>query len=451
MFYRNTFIVCWLMMSATVNAQLKISTGTVFKTTGGAVITVQNMDLVNDGTISQSPGEGMFRFSGTQPNNISGAGTFLFDVMEISKSAGVKLTLNHSLSIGTSINFNSGLIDLNANNILLQSSALLNGESETSHIMGNNGGFIEATRTLNAPVGENPGNLGAIITSSQNMGNTLVRRSHQSQTNGSGSGNSILRYYDIVPATNTGLNATLRFRYLDAELNGLNEPALGFWKSNNNVTWSYHGFNGRNTAGNFVEKTAISDFARWTLSSSDNALPVAWGSFNTRCENNKVILSWQTLQESNTQSFFVQRSTNGANWINIAQLNAAGQSNAALSYTYTDNQPAGGLYRIVQTDIDSRQTFSPVLRSNCDEKSFFTVYPNPAQHSVILSSYAEVSRQVTIQLYDSKGSLIKRQQANLQRGMNQLIIDLSLLPAGAYNLIASWPGERMQSVKLIKQ
>jgi hypothetical protein len=47
----------------------------------------------------------------------------------------------------------------------------------------------------------NPANLGIFITSDKNLGNVTIRRGHQSQPNISGSGNSILRYYDILRTT----------------------------------------------------------------------------------------------------------------------------------------------------------------------------------------------------------------------------------------------------------
>ena len=50
----------------------KVTSGAVIKTTGGAVITLQDMNLENDGIINQLPGEGVFKFTGTQNNSISG-------------------------------------------------------------------------------------------------------------------------------------------------------------------------------------------------------------------------------------------------------------------------------------------------------------------------------------------------------------------------------------------
>ncbi len=217
--------------TAVAQSNVLISTGTTFKTSGGVVITLENMNLVNDGVINQSPGEGTFIFSGNQDAAISGNNQPFFDIVNIAKNTANTLLLNRDISIGTSIIFTSGLIDLNTNHIFLQPAAVLNGETETSRITGINGGYMQIATSLNAPASADPGNLGAVITSSQNLGSTVIRRGHQSQTNGAGTGNSINRFYEINPALNTGLDATFRFNYFDAELNGLPEANLTFWKS----------------------------------------------------------------------------------------------------------------------------------------------------------------------------------------------------------------------------
>jgi hypothetical protein len=432
---------------------LKVQSGAQIKTTGGAIITLQDMDLDNDGTINQVPGEGSFKFTGSLNNVISGTSQPLFDILDISKTGSAKLSLNRNINIGSSINFTSGLIDLNTNNIFLQPTALLNGESETSRITGTTGGYVEITNSLNVPSSINPGNLGAIISSFQNLGSTLIRRGHQSQVNGVGAGNSIFRYYDIAPTNNTSLNATLRFSYFDAELNSLAESNLQLWKSPDNINWSNLGFISRDISANYVEKTGIPDFSRWTLSTPGNALPLVWGSFNTKCVNNKVTISWKTLQEFNTSSFIIQGSNNGNDWVTVTTLQAAGQSNNPVDYNYTVQQTVSAFYRIVQIDLDGRKTISPVLRSSCGEKEFFNVYPNPVtQSNVIVAVFANTNdKEVWLRIHDNKGALIKLQKESLHPGMNQLIMNLDVMADGAYNLVINWPDGRMKAIKLIKQ
>lgn len=260
-------ILLSLLVVKTTTAQLVITNGAGFTLTGDALLTLQDMDLVNNGTFNQTTGT--VRFTGTANSNISGTQFTKIHMLQIVKTGAVQVQLQRTLNIGSQINFTSGSINLNNNNIELDATAFLNGETETARITGTTGGYVQIITNLNAPAAANPGNLGAVITSAQNLGATIIRRGHTVQSNIVSGRPSINRYFDITPTTNTGLNATLRFNYFDAELNGRTENALGLWRSNDNVNWTGVGFNSRDAVANFVEQTGINSFSRWTLTDND--------------------------------------------------------------------------------------------------------------------------------------------------------------------------------------
>ncbi|QEC44587.1 T9SS type A sorting domain-containing protein [Pseudobacter ginsenosidimutans] len=443
-------IVC-LTVSFT-QAQLKVQSGATISCTGGAVITLNNTDLDNDGAISLAAGQGTIIFNGNSNNSISGISVPLFDKLQIAKTGNAKLILQQGIEIGSAINFISGIIDLNAQHILLQPDALLDGESETSYLTGTNGGYVQITSVLNAPSSANPGNLGAVISSAANLGNTVISRGHVSQTNASGAGNSILRYYDITPANNVSLNATLQLNYFDAELNGLDENSLVLWKSTDNINWSSQGNDTRNTTNNYVSKTGLNDFSRWTLSSPGNPLPLKWVSFNTRCINGGTRITWKTQEEQNTASFVVRRSTDGFSWTAIGTISAAGNSQAISSYSYTDPQSpsATSYYQIMQRDLDGSQSYSPVLISRCGQPESIKVYPNPVQTNCWVSIQSETAGAATLRLYDSRGALMYGKTVAVQTGNNQFALLLNGLPTGNYVLVITWSDGKVKVVKIEK-
>jgi hypothetical protein len=265
---KKTILLCLLSLPLLAISQntVTITSGAIFVTTGGIVVTLQDMNLQTDGVLNQLPGSGTFRFSGSQNNTISGLTAPTFDMLEMAKTGSSKISLQRDINIGSSLKFTTGLLDLNNNNILLNPTASLTGETETSRLTGTNGGYIQITALLNAPNAVNTGNLGAIITSAQNLGSTIIRRGHAAQTDGGAPNFSIQRYYDITPTNNSNLNATLRINYFDAEMNGKVETNLSMWKSNDNTVWTSAGFSNRNTVSNFVEANNIAAFSRWTLS-----------------------------------------------------------------------------------------------------------------------------------------------------------------------------------------
>ena len=456
--YRKLYLLCsflmWAVFAFTQNT-LKVQSGATLKTTGGVVITLQDMNLDNDGTINQAPGEGVFRFTGNANNTISGNSSILFDIMQIAKTGAVKLSLLRNLEIGSSINFESGLIDLNSKNILLDPLALLNGESETSRIIGPAGGYVEIVKTLNAPSSINPGNLGAVISSTANLGTTTIRRGHVSQATGVGMG-SISRYFDINPTNNVALNATLRFKYFDAELGPLNEATLVMWKSTDLTNWSNQGFTSRDIVANYVEKTGIADFSRWTLSALNNALPVQFVLFNARCDenNNRAIINWKTGQEMNASHFEVQRSENGSNWTSIGTVQAAGNSNTDQSYSFTDNNPVatGAVYRIAEMDFDGKIQYTSIIRLECGKPDNWRVWPNPVNEQLFVNLSTVTGSQAGIRVFDNRGALVREQRNNLLPGNNQLNVDMRKLPPGTYHVVVEWGnGQSRKGVKIIKQ
>ena len=234
----------------------------------------------------------------------------LFSILEISKTNNTKVLLGRNISIGSSINFISGQLDLNNNNILMASSANIAGESENNRIIGANGGFVEITQNMNAPASVNAGNLGATITSSTNLGSVTIRRGHQPQS-GTGLANSLNRYYLVTPANNSNLNATLRLKYFDAELNGQNENVLAIYKSNDNGSnWNNMSQTTRNTNANYVEKTGISNLALQTL--ANDAAVAADGVTGLvftgqRKKATEVTLKWTSQTETNMSGYQIQR------------------------------------------------------------------------------------------------------------------------------------------------
>ena len=93
--------------------------------------------------------------------------------------------------------------------------------------------------------------------------------------------------WDIAAPTNTGLNLTLKLCYSDAELRGLTESNLRFWRYSGGA-WSQVGgvpiFSGA-SPNRCAQIAGVTDLSRWTLAPSDptNAsTAVTLSSFNAK-------------------------------------------------------------------------------------------------------------------------------------------------------------------------
>lgn len=438
--YKTFFVVILICLSSLLPAQpaIKISSGTNINTTGNCFVVLENISVENNGNIIQVSGNASLKLTGTGSVNIAGTGTTGISNLVISKSTGSIATLQQNISLPNELQLNSGKLNLGNSHIILQNNAVLSNESETGYAFSDGIGYIQITKSLNAPTGVNPGNLGAVITSSADLGNVIIRRGHQSQQNGYVNGNTIKRYYDIIPQNNTGLNATLRINYLDEELNGLLESTLTAWKSENNMLWQNVGYDSKDATSNYVEKNNVDGFSRWTLSSFSNPLPVLLLEFKGKLQNSNALLNWKTENEQNTSKFEVERSTDGSNYNAVGYVTAANTA-GVHQYGFIDNNiTALGVpvvyYRLKQIDTDSRFKYSGIIALSIENKNTVLLYPNPATDNLNINISVNRADKIQARIVDITGREIMQRQWNITAGSTSLQIDISTLSQGMYYL-----------------
>ncbi|HMQ67942.1 MAG TPA: hypothetical protein PKA90_03090 [Ignavibacteria bacterium] len=201
-------------------------------------------------------------YNGTALQSVSTT-NILYNGLRINNPAGT--TLLGNITIPDTLSVILGDLNLNAKIITLTSTAYMT-ETPGNTVFGVSG-YITTTRNISSPSGLNVAGMGAVLTQSSNLGSTEIRRGHTVQT-GLNGGTSIKRYYDITPANNTGLNATLVFKFDDSELNGKPEPSLKLFKSTNaGSTWLYMG-GAVNITNNTITLPGITSFSRWSADSS---------------------------------------------------------------------------------------------------------------------------------------------------------------------------------------
>jgi len=140
------------------------------------------------------------------------------------------------------------------------------------------------------------------------------------------------------------------------------------------------------------------------------------------------LLQWSTANEQNTKDFYIQHSADGINWVTIGSLPAAGNSNSTSYYNYVHTNPEKGLnyYRIKQTDVDSRYSYSPVrLLSFTKTMQPLTILGNPVINGVLT---LQVNRPTHLTFYTADGKLLWREQVNA----GTKTIDVSRYAKGIY-------------------
>ncbi|HLZ87779.1 MAG TPA: T9SS type A sorting domain-containing protein [Puia sp.] len=434
-------------------AQLIVQNGASLITNGAGHVALQNTGLVCNGTVSQGPG-GTFSFSGSGNDSITGSMPPLFDQLEIAKAGGARLLLKQGLTVNSSVLFSGGIIDLDGNILSLSSAASLTGEGETSYITGAGGGSVQiATTAAGAPSALNLGNLGAVITSGSDLGALQVSRWHVPAVNpANGAMTGIQRSFAITPANDVALNATLRFYYLNEELNGKDPNGLGLWSSGDGVKWSFVGADSRDATQKFVEKAGIASFSVWTLSDATSPLPVRLINFSAVCGSNDVVVKWTTAGETGFADFVVEKSSNASDWIAIATIPGSNDPLGA-SYGYTDAQPAAtAYYRLKMVDKDGQFTYSPVFSGGCSDLTMpFALYPNPAVSSITARISVRQGSAAAISVFNAAGQAVETIGVSLVPGANSIPLPINSLPAGIYFVQAVMAGGEIQRGAFVKK
>lgn len=428
---------------------LQLTTSAFINTTGNAYLVLDNVHLVNNGTLLQTSGNGTLKLTGGLHVDLSGSSATTINHLIMTKSGSSSLNLQSNLSVISNVTFSGGLINLNNNTLDLSSTGSIIGESETSRAFTTGTGYIQASGLLNAPTAVNPGNLGAVITSTANMGNTTIRRGHAVQSAVYGSNNSIRRYYDIIPANNSNLKAKLRFYYFDAELNGIAEPTLHQWKSKDNINWDLVGADISDATANYVEKKSINKFDRWTLATATapviNCPPNMTVSANqSGCKASVSFAATATAIPAPTISYSIGNKTitspyvfpRGTTTVTATASNGV-LPDATCSFTVT----------VVCGPVTAADLFTKPQEEIVMDDLSISVRPNPSASHFNLDIRSNDQRPVTIRIIDVLGRVISI-QSNVATNTT-LSVGHKFVP-GVY-IVHAIQGKRIVQLKLVKQ
>ncbi|MBX9850442.1 MAG: T9SS type A sorting domain-containing protein [Cytophagaceae bacterium] len=178
-------------------------------------------------------------------------------------------------------------------------------------------------------------------------------------------------------------------------------------------------------------------------------LPVKLVSFTGKSENNKIFLSWVTMEEINFDHFEIERSLDGINFEKIETIKGHG---IASSYDFCDPQifTVTTYYRLKEVDRDNGYAYSTVITVESNLKVFVNAYPNPARADEALNlnvSGKLSAEEVTLVIKDLNGQQFFFAKINPIDNVSSPI-DISALIPGIYILEVTG-SEGIASEKLI--
>ncbi len=142
-------------------------------------------------------------------------------------------------------------------------------------------------------------------------------------------------------------------------------------------------------------------------------LPIELTAFSGNYLDNKVQLKWSTATEKNNALFTVEKSSDGVNFVKLADIQSKGENGNSLfklDYQTLDYAPFDNItyYRLKQTDFNGAFDISNMIAvwSNKKQTPSFSVYPNPTTGEITISTNQLLPKGTKIEIINHLGQKV---------------------------------------------
>ena len=434
----------------TIGGNVVIGTGTTFNAASYTHAVAGNWS--RSGTFTA--GTSTMAFNGSSIQTITATGGESFYSLTVNNS-GVGIQLENAAVAANALTMTQGNIDLNSNNLTLGTSAASVGTlSRTTGTMLNTGSFIRWFNTSTIadgavtglfPVGTatdyRPFFVSAPVTAPTTGGTITL-------TYTDASANTTVSFADgaATVMVRKNLNWTLSTgNGLAGGTYDLLAEGTGFGTIGNvsdlrltlaNSVVGTAGTNAGTTTNPQINRTGLTlanlsnTFYVGSVNSVTSPLPITLISFTASVVGGSVKLDWSTAAEIDNDYFTVQRSKDGDTWDSVQRVAGSGNSSGVSPYVAYDRTPYTGIsyYRLVQTDFDGKQSYSPILTVSIQQaSSSISIFPNPAADNVLITF--PIAGKYEISLFNSAG---QRMGNPVLLNGDRFQLEISTLKAGIY-------------------
>jgi hypothetical protein len=423
---------------------LTIESGATFTISGSDTLSVFRSYTNDGGTFVPNTSTVSFQTCFLS-NLLTSTGTESFYNLEINNSNGLLITAgNHEVS--NNLNLVGGLITQNAT-LTLNDNATVSNASNNSFVDGpiikiGDDAFVFPTGTnhMYRPIAISaPGSATDAFRAQyfeQNPHPTYDKDAKDPSIDHV----SGCEYWELT-ATNgsPSVAVTLSWDTNSCGVDSLPDLTVAGWNGLQWVDYGNNGTTGDTTSGTVEAMTVANTFGPFTLASTSlkNPLPIEWLNFGVQLKNGIVDIYWQTGNEIDSDYFTVERSGDGQNWEEIAQVEGAGNSFSSRSYYTYDKEPLTGVsyYRIKQTDFNKQYTYSDVRAINVNRSGASTVsiYPNPTLDKITIEKQEAETYELSV--YNFQGVEVTKEVELIMENRTKLLVDLSRLSPGLYTVI----------------
>jgi len=160
---------------------------------------------------------------------------------------------------------------------------------------------------------------------------------------------------------------------------------------------------------------------------ADLSLPVELTSFTAIAGDGQVTLKWTTASELNNDTFLLERSIDGDNFVLFAEIKGQGSTSQETNYIYTDESVYNGFtyyYRLADRDYSGVITYHKIINATPNsegvnfeitgqvvkEYTLYQNYPNPFNPETTIRFAIPTTdselKNIKLNIYNSLGQLV---------------------------------------------
>jgi hypothetical protein len=109
------------------------------------------------------------------------------------------------------------------------------------------------------------------------------------------------------------------------------------------------------------------------------------------------------------------------------------------------------LIKTLQDKVEKLQTdVAIVIRENIVNEKI-SAYPNPTANNMTIAITTQTPGDGTLQIFDAAGKLIRQMNISIQKGGNQINVDMPNVATGSYDIKLDWGKDMHKHISIIKQ
>lgn len=397
---------------------------------------------------------------GNSPQNLTGNFTGLsrFHFLETNNSSGI--LLNNQIYVEDELRMTSGLINIQASNLVLGPLATILGSfSTTNMIVPTSTGAVvkeyNSTGSFFFPVGDNDNgaeysqiSLNLRAATFGTNPSIAVNLKDEKHPNNPAVINFLSRHWTVEPVDISNVEYDIAFSYNDNDINGTETQIEEIKTNDNGMNWEPFGFVDHTI--NRITLFNQNSFSTFT-GGEVNLLSTELLRFRADLSNNEVLCLWTTLQEKNCDYFELEHFNTNSEWVKITQVKALGEVSSSSDYSVVHPYPHQGVnyYRLKIVDLDESESYSNVAAITLSGTNGVS-YWWESSSSLRVRFESLLNESIDLSLYDSSAKLIwKKNSVQLQNGV--VLIDFSGFEIPKYSLLQLNIGNKLgKTIQLIK-